>query len=303
MKNLTRREFLELGSKMAVVLGMANTAIPGIADAMESLATGRVKVLWLQGQACSGCSISFIDSEAPGSAEIFTRYISLLFHHTLSATQGEDCMEIIHKTSEEGGHLLVVEGSIPEGMPGACVIGHEPVSDLVAKAAASATHVVSLGACAAFGGIPAATNNPTGAVSVPDFLEKKGIKTPSIVIPGCPPHPDWFVGTLVHLIKYGVPSLDNLKRPLMFFGKTIHHNCPRFYDYERSRFAEKFGDPGCLFKLGCLGVVTYADCTVRYRNGGVNTCIKSGGPCIGCSSESFALDAGVPFYRKGEKRV
>ncbi len=303
MINLTRREFLELGSKMAVVLGMTSSAIPAIADTMEALVTGRSKVLWLQGQACSGCSISFIDSEAPGSAELFTRYISLLFHHTLSATQGEDCMEIIHKTSKKGGHVLVVEGSIPEGMPSACVIGHEYVGDLVVEAAASATHVVSLGACSAFGGIPAADNNPTGAISVPQFLKNKGIKTPSIVIPGCPPHPDWFVGTLVYLIKYGIPPLDSQSRPQMFFGKTIHHNCPRFYDYERSNFAKKFGDPGCLFELGCLGVVTHADCTTRYRNGGVNNCIKSGGPCIGCSSETFSLDATLPFYRKGERKA
>lgn len=303
MTKFTRREFLELGSKMAVAMGLSSSAIPDLAEAMESLVTGRVKVLWLQAQACSGCSISFIDSEAPGSREIFTRYISLLFHHTLSATQGEDCMEIIHKTSKEGGHILVIEGSIPEGMPDACVIGHEPVTDIVAAAAQSASHVIHLGACAGFGGIPGAENNPTGAISSVDFLKNRGIHTPSIVIPGCPPHPDWIVGTLVYLVKYGLPPLDDKGRPLMFFERTIHHNCPRFYDYERSNFAKQFGDPGCLFELGCLGVVTYADCTTRYRNGGVNNCIKSGGPCIGCSSDFFSLDASLPFYRKGEKKV
>lgn len=301
MTTFTRREFIELSSKMTVIMGLGSAAVPDIAEALENLATGRVKVLWLQAQSCSGCSISMIDSEAPGPAELLTRYISLLFHHTLSAAQGDDCMDIVKKTSENGGHILVVEGSVPEGMPEACMMGHTSINDLIIDAAKSATHVIALGACAAFGGIPAAENNPTGAISVPEYLKKQNIKTPVITIPGCPSHPDWYVGTLVYLVKYGMPPLDNLGRPLMYFDETIHHECPRFYDYERSHFAKSFSEPGCLFELGCLGVVTYADCTTRYRNGGINSCIKAGGPCIGCSSEFFAKDASIPFYRKGER--
>lgn len=298
----TRRQFLELGSKMAILMGLGSQAIPDIAEALESLASGRTKVLWLQAQSCSGCSISTIDSEAPGPAELVTRYISLLFHQTLSAATGEKCMEIIHKSTEEGGHILVVEGSIPAGMPEACMVGETPVGDLIANAARTATHVITLGACAAFGGIPAAENNPTGAVSVPEFLKSQTITTPILTIPGCPSHPDWFVGSLVYLLKYGLPPMDTLGRPLMFFSETNHHKCPRFYDYERSYFAKSFSDDGCLFELGCLGVVTYADCTLRDRNGGINNCIKAGAPCIGCSSEIFARNASLPFYRKGERK-
>jgi len=297
----TRREFIKLSSKLTLLMGLGAQAIPDVAQALSDLATGRVKVLWLQAQACSGCSISIIDSEAPGTAELLTRYISLLFHHTLSAASGRQCMDIVQKATEEGGHILVVEGSLPAGMPEACVMGERPIIDVVAEAARSASHVIALGACACFGGIPGAEGNPTGAVSVPAFLESKGIQKPTLVIPGCPSHPDWFVGSLVHLTKFGLPPMDDLHRPLMFFGKTNHHSCPRFYDYERENFAKKFGDDGCLFELGCLGVVTYADCTLRDRNGGTNNCIKAGAPCVGCSSEIFALNKSLPFYRKGEK--
>ncbi len=300
---LTRRQFLELGSKMAVTLGLSSQAIPGIAEAMEKLAGGRVKVLWLQGQSCSGCSISMIDSEAPGPAELMTRYISMVFHHTLSAATGEMCMDIINDTTDSGGHILIVEGSMPVGMPEACMFGHVPMIDLVAKAARSASHVIALGACAAFGGIPAAEGNQTGSVSVPEYLKSLNINTPTIAIPGCPSHPDWLVGTLVYLIQFGVPPLDDKQRPLMFFGKTNHYSCPRFYDYERGNFAKHFSDEGCLFELGCLGVVTYADCTLRDRNGGTNNCIKAGAPCVGCSSEIFALKKSLPMYRKQEKQA
>lgn len=299
--NFTRREFVKISTKLVAVMGLGSSAIPGIAEALENIAEGRVKVIWLQAQSCSGCTISMIDSEAPGPAELLTKYISLLFHHTLSAASGDVCMEILANTAEKGGHILVVEGAIPAGMPEACMIGHKSINDVVLASAKTASHVITIGACSSFGGIPAAKGNPTGSISVPEFLERNNVNVPTIVIPGCPSHPDWFVGTLVYLVKFGLPPMDDLNRPLMFFSKTNHHSCPRFFDYERANFAKKFSDEGCLFELGCLGVVTYADCTLRDRNGGVNNCIKAGAPCVGCSSEMFALDPALPFYRKGEK--
>lgn len=285
---------------MAVIMGMNSTVIPDIAEAMEKLASGKVEVLWLQAQSCSGCSISFLDSEAPGPAELLTRYVNMVFHHTLSAASGEKCMEIINSTTQKGSHILIVEGSVPAGMPGACEIGHHHMTDIIAKAARSASHIISLGTCAAFGGIPAAEGNATGSISLPEFLKQQGISKPHLSIPGCPTHPDWLVGSLVHLVKFGMPEVDSLDRPTMYFGVTNHHKCPRFFDYERGNFAKKFSDPGCLFELGCLGVVTYADCTIRDRNGGVNNCIKSGAPCIGCTAEIFAKKKALPFYRKTE---
>lgn len=167
----TRRQFLKLSSKLAVLMGLGAQAIPDIAEALTDLAAGRVKVLWLQAQSCSGCSLSVIDSDVPGTAELLTRHISLLFHHTLSAASGEPCMDIVQKTIEAGGHILVVEGAIPAGMPEACVMRHKPVAELIAAAAKTASHVIALGACACFGGVPGAEGNPTDAVSVPAYLK------------------------------------------------------------------------------------------------------------------------------------
>ena len=189
---------------------------------------------------------------------------------------------------------------MPLGMPQACLMGHEPVIDQVARAAAKSAAVIAVGSCAATGGIPAAENNPTGAVSVPEFLKKKGISKPVITLPGCPAHPDWLIGTIVHVLKFGLPALDALGRPKVFYGRLIHEQCPRFADYERENFAKSFSDEGCLFKLGCLGPITHADCTVRHWNRGANTCIKAGAPCIGCAAPDFARSAALPFYRKGE---
>jgi hydrogenase small subunit len=279
-------------------MGLGVSALPQIAEALEQLASTNAPVLWLQGLSCSGCSVSFLNSEDPDPAQLLTGHISLLFHSTISAAGGTVAMDIIHRSIDQGGYYLVIEGSIPLGMPQACTVGGEPLSEQAAKAARSAKAVIAAGTCASYGGIPAAQNNPTGAVSVPHFLNAKAISTPVISLPGCPIHPDWLIGTLIHVIKFGFPPLDDKGRPKMFYSRLIHDQCPRFADYERERFAASFSEDGCFFKLGCLGPLTHADCTVRQWNSGTNFCIKAGSPCIGCASEQFASKAEFPFFQK-----
>lgn len=298
MKKLTRRNFFGISLKVALLMGLSPSVIPKIVSALEELTGGNAPVLWLQGQSCSGCSVSLLNSDAPGPGEILTSYISLLFHSTLSTATGAICMDIINRTIDAGDFLLVVEGSIPAGMPEACIVGGEKITEQVQRAAIKAKAVIANGTCAAFGGIPAAENNPTGALCVSEFLKEKGISTPVINLPGCPTHPDWLVGTLVHVLKFGFPPLDKMGRPKMFYSKLIHDQCPRYPDYERENFAKTFSEEGCLFKLGCLGPVTYADCTIRHWNSGTSSCIKSGGGCIGCASENFAKNLSFPFYTK-----
>jgi len=313
MLNITRRDFLGFSAKLAALMKLGTSAIPKIAGALESLGGETPPVLWLQAQSCSGCSVSLLNSEDPGPAELLTRYLSLKFHSTLSTATGDVGMEVIRRTMSrdatggsegqktDNGYVLVVEGSIPEGMPEACVMGKEPLTKLVSHAAINAKAVIAVGTCASYGGIPAAENNPTGTVSVPTFLRNQGIAKTMITLPGCPAHPDWIVGTLVHLLEFGIPHRDNESRPVMFFSRLVHEQCPRFADYEREKFAKAFSEEGCLFKLGCLGPNTYADCTIRYWNSGTNSCIQANGPCIGCASEDFARKASFPFYRKNEK--
>jgi hydrogenase small subunit len=302
---ISRRELMKMGARLAAVLGLSAGSIPRIVEAMTDLASGQAPVLWLQAQSCTGCSISLLNSREPDPAQLLTQHIALRFHSNLSAASGEMCRDVINRTIEEGGFLLVVEGAIPAGMPEACMVGEESVAALVLRAAAKAKAVVALGTCASFGGIPAAENNPTGAVSVGAFLAKERVNQPVINLPGCPTHPDWLVGTLVHVLKFGLPPLDAQSRPKAFYARLLHDQCPRFADYERENFAKQFGDEGCLFKLGCLGPNTRADCTQRLWNAGTNSCIRAGAPCIGCADQEFASKASLPFFRKGlaERKV
>lgn len=292
---MNRRAFLEVSSRLAVLMGLAPCATPRLAQALEQIATGAAPVLWLQGQSCSGCSVSLLNSALPGPAALLTEYINLLFHQTLSAATGHTAVEAVNQVVAQGGYLLCVEGAVPAAMPQACHFGEEPFGPQLLRAAAKARAVLALGTCAAYGGVPAAEGNPTGAVSVPQYLTDHGVETPILRIPGCPVHPEWLVGTLAHVLKFGLPALDAEGRPKAFFSRLVHDQCPRFADYERERFASAFGEPGCLFKLGCLGVTTQADCNLRLWNGGTNACIRAGAPCIGCAAKDFVARSHFPL--------
>jgi hydrogenase small subunit len=302
MAEMTRRQVLQWSARLAALMGLETSALPQIAEALEDFASGTAPVVWLQGLSCSGCSVSMINTEAPSAFELLTTYISLSFHGTLSATTGHMAHDVVNGMIERGDFYLAVEGSVPAGLPEACMFASEPVSEQIVRAARRAKAVISVGACASFGGIPAAEGNPTGAQSVPQFLADEHIDVPVIRVPGCPAHPDWIVGTLVYAIKFGMPALDNMQRPRMFYDRLVHDQCPRFADYERERFARTFSDEGCLFKLGCLGPVTHADCTLRQWSGGTNYCIKAVAPCIGCASHDFAAQRTFPFYTPDRPR-
>ncbi|MFO7886214.1 MAG: hydrogenase small subunit [Desulfobacteraceae bacterium] len=301
MVKLTRRDFIKQSAGLAAMMGLGAMAVPDIARAMQTLTSGHPPVLWIQGQSCSGCSVSLLNTENPGPAQLLLRYISLVSHQTLSTATGDVFLDTMNKTIEKGNYYLVVEGSLPAGMPEACMMNHEPVTDIVARAAVKSKALITLGTCASFGGIPAAEGNPTGAVSVPDYLKANHIQKEFIRLPGCPAHPDWLVGTLVHLLGFGMPKLDEQQRPRMFYKQLVHDQCPRFADYERENFALKPGDPGCLFKLGCCGPITYADCNIRQWNSGTSSCIQAGAPCTGCASEHYMADKEFSLFRKNEK--
>lgn len=298
---ITRRTFLKDAGLLLTGLGLSQALTPTFVEALEELAGGRAPLLWLQGQSCSGCSVSLLNSENPGPADLLTRYLSLYFHQTLSAATGEVAHQTVEKAIDDGGYILAIEGSIPLGIKDACRFADEDFADLLLRAARKAKAVVSVGTCAAFGGIPAAPPNLTGAVPVTTALQQAGIKTPVINLPGCPAHPAWIVGSLIHVLKIGIPELDEQSRPVQFYGQNLHEQCPYFAQYQKKNFAKALGDEGCLFKMGCQGVVTQADCSMRGWNGGTNWCIRARTNCIGCARPEFAKDPDFPFFRLNEK--
>jgi hydrogenase small subunit len=304
MSQLSRREMLKLGAVLAAGLGLDSTYSAVFADGLEKITSGQTKVLWLQGMSCSGCSVSFLNSNEPGPADILTTMISLVYHSTISAAQGVDAMRVIDQVIAGNDFLLAIEGSVPAGMPEACMMGGRTFESIITPAMKSAKAIVAVGTCAAFGGIPSAEGNPTGAVSVREFMEKKGIPFENRLVncPSCPAHPESIWGTLAYVVAKGYPAVNpKLLTPSMFYARSVHDECPRFHYWEKEQFAGHFGEEGCLFKLGCLGPLSHTDCPRRQWNSGSNWCIRAAAPCIGCTSEMFSKRKDFPFYRKGEQ--
>jgi len=314
--SLNRRDFVKLCTGTVAGFGISQMFHPAVCEAISGSLNGeRPPVLWLQGQGCTGCSVSLLNSVHPTIADVLLKVISLEFHPTVMAWEGEPAMEHMMKIAEQykGKYFVVVEGAVPTGADGKyCIIGeahHKEISmaDAMKSVAANAAAVLAVGTCAAYGGIPAAQGSETGAKSVSAFFKENGIATPVVNIPGCPPHPDWIVGTVVvalNAIKAKglangladvVKLLDADGRPTPFYGRNVHENCPYLDFYDAGKMSETFTQKeGCRYDIGCKGPMSMCDSFERKWNGGVNWCV-SNAVCIGCVEPDFP-DGKSPFY-------
>jgi len=301
---LSRRTFLKGLTGTAAGIGLSQIFNPTLISAMTNgLETH--PVLWIQGQGCTGCSVSLLNSVDPAIKKILLEIISLQFHPTVMASEGETALENMYRVAKEykGKFSLVVEGAIPMAANGRyCISGemnHKEITmlEMTKELGQMAGSVLAIGTCAAYGGIPAAKGNLTEATGVQTVFKKFEIKTPVVNIPGCPSHPDWIVGSIAHLLTKGIPELDENGRPLLFFGENIHENCPYLEYFDKDIFSATFTQKkGCRMEIGCKGPDTNADCFRRRWNSGMNWCVENA-VCIGCVEPGFP-DASSPFYEK-----
>jgi NiFe hydrogenase small subunit HydA len=264
-------------------------------------------VLWLQGASCGGCTMSVLESGPSGWFEELKSFgIRLIWHPSVSEATGAEVTAILDDVLAERIRLdaLVLEGSVLRGpnksgrfnMFGGT---DRSIYHWVTELAGVADHVVSVGSCAAYGGIPAAGINPTDATGLqfhgPDpggalgaeFRSKRGL--PVVNIAGCAPHPGWIMESLVALSSGDLVAadLDAFGRPKFIANHLAHHGCSRNEFYEFKASAEKMSERGCLMEhLGCKATQAVGDCNQRAWNGG-GSCTKGGYACIACTSPGF----------------
>lgn len=310
MRSVTRREFLDWVGKAGLAATLWEIMPTEIVHALQRTVQ-EFPLIWLQLSNCSGCSVSAINTVHPNIEnvlldQIIPNYQLLLkFQQTVMSASGGLAMQALDEAhaKAKGKYILIVEGAVPTkdggiyGTMGEDGKGARKLVDHVRRLAPDALAVLALGTCAAYGGIAAAAPNPSGAVGLGEFFKTEKIGTPLINIPGCPSHPDWFIGTVAHVLLLGLPKpeeVDPYGRMKLFFGTTIHRACTNRDYMDEGIMARKPGDLGCLLELGCKGPFTMADCPRRSWNSGVNWCIGSGGPCIGCTEPGFP-DKFCPF--------
>lgn len=265
--------------------------------AKEGIRRGIIKktnLVWLEATGCSGNIISLLDGSNPDYTYLITDMVNLFYQNSLMVQEGINAISQLEKVIDTD-FILAVEGAAATQNNGLYnIIGRRNGKPLTALEAIKmlgekASHVIAVGACAVHGGPSAARPNPSRSVSVQSVLKRKVIN-----LPGCPCHPDWFMGTLAHILLYGEPELDSRGRPILFYGVLIHDICPRRSFFDNGIFAKKLGEETCMFKLGCRGPVTKTDCPKRQWNEYVNWPIKDNTPCIGCAQFGFP-DKMEPF--------
>jgi hydrogenase small subunit len=139
-------------------------------------------------------------------------------------------------------------------------------------------------------------------MGLPDYLGwqwKSTASIPIVCVPGCPVQPDNFMETLLYLLHMAAGraptiSLDDALRPTWLFGATVHEGCDRGGYYEQGEFAEEYGSPLCIVKLGCWGPVVQCNVGKRGWMAGIGGCPNVGGICIGCTMPGFP-DKFMPF--------
>ncbi|MFQ5481971.1 MAG: hydrogenase [Nitrospinaceae bacterium] len=266
-------------------------------------------ILWLQGGACSGNTMSFLNAEEPSACDLVTDFgFNILWQPSLGFELGESVQRILENciSGKTQLDIFVFEGTVVTGPNGTgewnrfC---HRPMQEWVTELCDAAQFVVAVGDCATWGGIPATVPNPTdskglqflkrdhGGYLGKEFKSKSGL--PVINIPGCPAHPDWITQILVAVAtgRAGEIALDDLQRPKTFFQSFTQTGCTRNMHFAYKVSTTEFGQRnGCLFyELGCRGPMTHSPCN-RILWNRQSSKPRAGMPCIGCTEPEF------PFF-------
>jgi len=341
MLRITRRDFLKYCSVAAGALGLSASTMMKIENVLAN--SSAPTVVWIAGSACTGCTMSLLNSVFYTTVDdLLLNRINLAYLDTAMATAGAyvdgvqypgaNALEAAHAAYNAGGYVLVVEGAIPVGTPtgGAagdyCRIGQlvpgstvDTMLEVTTAFAQKALAILCVGTCSSFGGIPGARGNvpnakgvaysgtANGGAVIPasDVKNGTGLAAKTINISGCPPHPDWIVGTIAHILDTNItlPGLSSYRRPTDYGYGQYQCNagpCPWRYNNTPTRkhnngmvgtansglLAEPdynarypLGDSkalgknkwtgtdlGCLGILGCKGRKTKADCSRRRWN-------------------------------------
>jgi len=382
---ITRRDFMKYCAVAAGALGLTASNLGKLQQALATpTSLGGTNVVWLNGAACTGCTMTLTNSfyygsiqdllvpwsvaaTLPGLSDLDDNkadgLLNMKYIETLSSPiDGRAVAEATSVLTTGENFVLVLEGAIPTAGGGQYLTiwtenGEDKTfADTVIRfaTASNCVAVITAGTCSSYGGIPGAKGSVTDArglispgaitggythttsLGLWDQLKKApitgvngGLKISNatytsvmrktICVPGCPPHPDWIVGTIVYYLTFGeVPLMDKYHRPLDYYGEYQCTNClwktnipaESPSDIANATKASKSGcatgnspllfknkydgrDEGCLGVVGCKGRKTKADCSFRRWNtdnangAGVSWCVQTRGGCHGCTEPRF----------------
>lgn len=258
-------------------------------------------LVWMQTGACGGESMALLCADKPNIETLLGSFgINLLWHPSLSAHTSFGTVLADIRSGKAALDILCIEGSLILG-PGNSgqfdTWKGEAKIDIVRDLAGRAQHVVAMGTCSAYGGVPASGANPTDSTGLQFNQHQRGgllgaewrsqAGQAVINVAGCPAHPNTMTQLLAMLASGQSIPLDDYGRPVPFFNTLVHQGCTRNEYHEYDIEDEVLGGRGCMFfSLGCRGPQTLAPCNADLWNG-QNSKPRAGVPCFGCTSPDF----------------
>ncbi|MHC4618740.1 MAG: hydrogenase small subunit [Planctomycetota bacterium] len=318
---ITRREFLKGAAGMAGVLGLDAAGLLRLQEALA--AAGAPPVIWLQGQSCSGCSVSFLNSIYYATAdEVLLNSINLEYHPTVMAAAGDLAIsaaqvarpstgELAGLASEwletgdnlsfdlngdnivnfldyallaRRGYILVVEGSIPAGADGHfCHIGGEMT--MLDALGIFSKHASHIVAVGTCAAYAGVVGGASNPTTAMGVKDALGYLGQSRPVVNIP-------GCPAHpdwLVGTLIDVLTGQTLALDEYGRPVRFFGEKIHEegncpYKGTPQIYGLGGKGCLKELGCKGPETYADCFSRKWNN----------PAKGQEGVNWCIGAGSP---------
>lgn len=273
-------------AKNLALIGVPSKLLECCVEILEYM--GDMRLVWLHLQECTGCSESLLRTEEPGFDTLIFDVFRLHYHDLVLAASGHNAQAILESIVQTP-YILLVEGSVSMGAQEEYITlggksGYEEAAHLIQHAQA----VFAVGTCSSYGGIQSAHPNPTNSFALHEVFSQEIMH-----IPGCPPSDKNIIGNLLYVYLLGeLPPLDELKRPLWAYAKSVHDLCERRGAFLSGDFVESFDDPAmaqgyCLYKVGCKGPYTFNNCPKVKFNAKTSWPVQAGHGCIGCSEPNF----------------
>ncbi len=298
-RGISRRAFMRFCAAMTATLALPAAYAPRVAAAVAS--APRLPVVWIRGQSCGGDGEALFRVANPTIGDLLLQFLSIDYLETYMVPSGAAASAALQAalTKHHDGYLAVVEGSVPTADGGAWwTVAGRPVRDVIREVSTGAIGTIALGSCAFDGGLSAAAGASSGAVGDGQVAAGRLVS-----LPGCPVNPWNLAATIVHFLTFkDLPATDAGGRPLFAYGPLVHNECERRAHFEFGEFVQAWGDEGaqkgwCLYKMGCKGPETFANCASVGFDGGLSWPVKAGVGCIGCTMPAF-WDAMSPFSRR-----
>ena len=220
-------------------------------------------VLWFQGRACSGNTMSFLNAEEPNVVDLIVDFgLDLIWHPSLGLELGKNAQKVFWDCAkgERPLDIFVFEGTVIEAPRRHRPDGHvrrppdEGLGDRPGRPGPDRgrdRRLCLLGRHSGHGAEPVGLHRP----AVPQAREGRVPRTRLPLQdgpaghqhPGCPAHPDWITQIIVALAtgRAGDIALDELHRPETFF-KTFTQTgctCVQFFEYKQSTMSFGEGHP------------------------------------------------------------